>query len=307
MTTALFPSWEFLKADRQPPDVPLDSLRIRWKAFDSPTDRDLASAIRVAANARDPPSENDEPFSSLHPISSMLLTDPPISSITVRLDDLETHEENWVHDHIPHWDTAVWEDVDGPEQGDIDPDDEELDDVNADPPGQDLRQQGKRRRLVRCCNRDRPAPPAPLTIHATDNAKGVTIHDYVVAVDAYLQSHRREILRARRSAGWTENKAALYVDLMSIDKILLADGEAGRDSGFMSMWWRWASYVDRREGGQFPSREELLRSAQPMGPTYSAEFVAAHPDTPAVHYSLSSADILAELVRQNKRAPGYGE
>ncbi|KAK3318797.1 hypothetical protein B0H66DRAFT_558205 [Apodospora peruviana] len=257
MTASLQPfrTWESYAAERMPPDISLDLMRVRWKAFG-----DIATAVRVAAHARDPPSDSDEAYCkpgdepSLHPMSSSSLTEPPISSITVRLDDLDSREANWAHKHIPHAGNGhdVWQDVD-------DEDDET----------------GDGRKLVRCCNEDRPCAPAPLVIQASTDKGYVTIHDYVVSVHALLQSHRDEIVEQRITTRGDQHgprDPELYVDLFTSDRIRLDDGRLG-GIPFLSLWPRLTSYIDRRLGGQLPTREERFRMTHPPPPKEMMEGV----------------------------------
>lgn len=60
---------------------------------------------------------------------------------------------------------------------------------------------GDGRRLVRCCEEDRPCAPAPVVIRASagkGHGDSVTIHDYVVAVHALLQPHREALVEHLR-------------------------------------------------------------------------------------------------------------
>lgn len=248
MTASLqpFQTWEFYKAERMPAETSLDLMRLRWKAFG-----DITTAVRIAAHARDPPSNGDEAYCkpgnppSLHPMSESSLTEPPISSITVTLDDLDTREEDWVLEHMRDDGSGddVWENVDDDEGGDG----------------------GDGRKLVRCCNEDRPYAPAPLTIQGSTDKGYVTIRDYVVAVHALLQSHRDEIVQhmiTTRGEPHSPGDVELWVNLFTSDRIRLDDGKPGA-MPFLSLWPRWTSYIDRLLGGEFPSREESFRSMQP--------------------------------------------
>jgi len=104
-------------------------------------------------------------------------------------------------------------------------------------------------------------PAAPLVIQASTDKGYVTIHDYVVAVHAYLQSHRDEIVAAHAAivASWggpeVPEDSTLYVDPSSLDSIKLDDGNSGGLSG--TLWSTLASHVDQRLGVQPPSREEV--------------------------------------------------
>lgn len=252
-TSEEFPSWESLLAQGQPPELSVDILRIHWKPFGP-----LKTSVRVGANPRDPPSAEDQAYcqtdpTAVHPVSASSLTEPPISSITVTQDDLSTWEDDWVDGHLPHadYDGAVWavaetDDGDCGSGGDEDNRDDELG-----------------RKLIRCCDEDRPHTPAPLVVRAS--TKGyLTIHDYITTVHAWLQTHHDDILRAR---GVQEaEQTTFYVNIVSVDRVVLDDGN--RNSDFTSLWTGLASYVDRQLNGQLLSRAELLRSKQPGTPMF---------------------------------------
>ncbi|KAK7985453.1 hypothetical protein PG988_003075 [Apiospora saccharicola] len=100
-----YPSFELLRAQRQPPKLSMDMLRIRWQPFGP-----LEESIQVADNARSHQSS---------------LTEPPISSITVAQDDLNNWEDDWVDEHTPHADddedgTSTWVAGSGDDEDDED-------------------------------------------------------------------------------------------------------------------------------------------------------------------------------------------
>lgn len=122
---------------------------------------------------------------------------------------------------------------------------------------------------MRCCGKQRTQGTKALIVRpsATDGKDYVTIQDYIVAGNLYLQSYREELLRKsvvlkpaepRDKSCWVDvDPDALYVDLLSYDKIMLNDG--GPEI-CLSLWPRWALYADRLLSGEIPSRDEAMRS-----------------------------------------------
>lgn len=65
----------------------MDMLRLRWKPFGP-----LSTSIQVVDDALNP-SSTQKPYQtdsdSFHPVSASAATEPPVSSITVKLQDLD--------------------------------------------------------------------------------------------------------------------------------------------------------------------------------------------------------------------------
>ncbi|KAK8121893.1 hypothetical protein PG984_010563 [Apiospora sp. TS-2023a] len=229
-----YPSFELLRAQRQPPKLSMDMLRIRWRPFGP-----LEESIQVADNARSPPSPQSPAYhpgttpASPHPVSASPLTEPAISSITVTQDDLNNWEDDWVDEHIPHADdddagTSTWVDGSGDDEDDED---------------------GLGRKLVRCCDQSRPRAPAPLVVGPSTQPY-LTVDDYIVAVHAWLRTHRDSILAARgvHEDGPVPASTSFYVNFLGLNTITLDDGK--RSSDFDYLWQSWAAHVDARLAGQ---------------------------------------------------------
>ena len=106
-----------------------------------------------------------------HPISQASLTVPKVSSITVKVDELNIWQEFWeeYHRHSEDRDmeTAIFSEED--EEGNDE--------------------------LLECCGDGRPPTAPELVVRASDKPY-VTIHDYVSAVHPWLMGLRDNILQA---------------------------------------------------------------------------------------------------------------
>lgn len=250
-------SFEQLRAQRQPPKLSMDMLRIRWQPFGS-----LEESIQVAENARSPPSPQDPAYhpatttpASPHPVSASSLTEPPISSITVTQDDLSHWEDDWVDEHLPHADdddgVSTW--VDG-----ADSDDEDEDEDDADEGGDD----GLGRNLARCCGQSRPRAPAPLVVGPSTKPY-LTVDDYVMAVHAWFRTHRDSILAARgvHQDGPVPASTSFYANFLGLDTITLDDGKGSGD--FDYLWRSWATHVDARLGQGLSVQSQPIQTRPP--------------------------------------------
>lgn len=257
-----FPSYEVLRAPRQAPRNSTDLLRLRWKSFGP-----LATSIRVAANAGDQPSAHDQTYdqgaTGHHPILASSLTQPPISSIRVTQVHLDDWEQEWVDEHLPHadYDGAVWtgggEGVTVTGLDETATEDQEDADQGDDETG---------RRLMRRCDEDRPPARGPGLVVRASSKPYVTIHDYVTAVHAWLQTHRDDILRARgvHESGPVPADTVLYVNILQIDVVRL-DGGHGK-SDFRSVFQQAAHVAGSSggEGGGFPTAAFIAASRRPL-------------------------------------------
>lgn len=117
-----------------------------------------------------------------HPLAQLSITEPKVSSITVRVDCLEDWEDDWYVAHLEHVDPFSNPECYGPipdgygEDGDED----------LEPP-----------ELLRCCGQEAPkGKDASLLVRAATESGFVTIHEYVANVHPWLISLRRDILQA---------------------------------------------------------------------------------------------------------------
>ncbi|KAI0382817.1 hypothetical protein F5Y04DRAFT_252396 [Hypomontagnella monticulosa] len=156
-----------------------DAKRIFW-SLNGP----LSTSVWVLEDASDPDSAREAYFrqtiggTTWHPVSQSQLTQPGVSSITVRVSDLENREDNWFDVHDSHADPNDENCVFG-ELIDFDPDEDE------DGP----------EHVLKCCGSERPRKKAAyLVVKATSEC--ITIHDYVSAVHPWLMGLREDILGA---------------------------------------------------------------------------------------------------------------
>lgn len=163
-----------------------------------PVEGTVQNAIEVLSDPKDPDTRTpyyNQAAGTYHPISELPISEPKVSSITVRVRELEDWEENWLTVHWKHsepdappdaFPDAKWGELSV--GGSSDADDEVEYDGEPD--------------LLRCCGQDRPRHKnAKLTIKpskAWDGQDGgfVTVHDYVSAVHPWLVRLRGEILGA---------------------------------------------------------------------------------------------------------------
>ncbi|KAK6221412.1 hypothetical protein LQW54_001513 [Pestalotiopsis sp. IQ-011] len=163
------------------------------------------------------------------------LTEPPIYSIKVTQANLDNWEDDWVDEHLSH-----------------------ADDESA-PCG---------RKLMRCCDEDRPPAQAPSIVVRSSSKPYVTIHDYVTAVHDWLQTHRDDILRTKgvHEGGPAPADEAFYVELTSIKTVTLNNGNGTAE--FAWLWSRVAQYADRLggAGGGSPTPAWIAAARQPLNP-----------------------------------------
>ncbi|ETS86657.1 hypothetical protein PFICI_00485 [Pestalotiopsis fici W106-1] len=257
------PSYEAFRLQNKPPQVSPDFLRLRWKPFGP-----MATSIHVANSPGDPPSPEDQPYSQdamgFHPICTSSLTEPPISSITVTQDCLDSWEEDWVESHIPHadYDGAVW--TDGSEDDDaVDEDDSHGDDETG-------------RKLMRCCDENRPPRKSPQLEIKASSKPYLTIHDYIVAVHAFLQTNRDDILSAMgvHQDGPVAADTSFYVRPVELRTISLDDGQGRGDFGYL--WSSLARVAARLSGeeGEIMTRAEIDAARPPLDPQNGIQLVS---------------------------------
>lgn len=190
--------------------------------------------------------------------------------------NLDEWEDDRVDEHLSHADdeSAVW--VQGDERNagtDENPteDDEHLWDDETG------------RKLMRCCDEDRPSAQAPSIVVRSSGKSYVTIHDYVTAVHDRLQTHRDDILRAKgvHEGGPAPADAAFYVEPTSIKTVPLNDGNGAADFAWLRS--RVAQYADRFEGagGGFPTPAWIAAAREPLSPQSIGPNLSHGPETGA--------------------------
>ncbi|SPO07080.1 uncharacterized protein DNG_09774 [Cephalotrichum gorgonifer] len=132
----------------------------------------ISTAVRVLNDPTDPNSPQEAyqtSTSAYHTISTSPITKPPISSISVSVDELDRWEEDWGEAHEPHApDEADWDSE--TEKGDSEP------------------------KLRTCCGEHRPKGPPPLLVSASTRPY-VTVHDFVTAVHPWISQFEDDIRR----------------------------------------------------------------------------------------------------------------
>ncbi|KAF2271268.1 uncharacterized protein EI97DRAFT_364717, partial [Westerdykella ornata] len=200
-----------------------DAQRLYW-----PVEGSWETAIRVMQHVHYDPSVPLGPY--LHQETAILqspLTEPKISSVTVRVQQLECWEDEWMEVHGEHDDPG--EDgigecgnaVFGP-----------LDDYDPDSDGEGL---SKFVHLLRCCGADRPRKKkASLVVKAS--GEYLTIHDYVVAVHPWLLRLRDDILAA---SGDLLDSKPLPADTKLVVWYGLAEVDVLEDKEWRTMKAKW--------------------------------------------------------------------
>lgn len=155
----------------------------------------VSDAVFVMDDAHDPLGPRQPLFQSstsldsdpeLHPIGRISLCEPPVSSITVGIDELQDWCDSWEEHHC-YWDG---DDREGP---------------------------------CRCCNRMPPPGDENVTVATSSEGGFVTIADYVGAVHPWLMSLRGDLLWAKNIGEdfpWPE-ETILMVNLFYPDGLII--------------------------------------------------------------------------------------
>lgn len=207
------PSYNELRAAGRPVRLSPEARRLFW-ALDEPS---LASSIWIMREPHDPDHLEalfDDSGAVLDPAFARApLTEPGVSSVTVRADDVESWEDRWLEAHQDHSDPPDEEEAGEEEEG------EgggamvrwgELPDYDADVDGDDGPPF-----LLACCGTERPRGRAAgeivvrpssssSTLDSSWGAKGernesesfVTVLDYVSTVHPWLLGQRADLLGA---------------------------------------------------------------------------------------------------------------
>ncbi|KAI1385525.1 uncharacterized protein F4822DRAFT_413325 [Hypoxylon trugodes] len=205
-------TYEAVKAGGQRVVPSMDFLRLRWffkgsievsiHVLEDATDSTSAQTPYQITVATSTPDGQAIQQVQQHVISSSSISDLPISSIEVRLADLNYWEERWEDAHRPEEScSAIWID-DGPEG---------------------------ERKAIQCCGEDRPylnSPIPSLTVKASKEPKPfVTIHDFITAVHPWMSALEDDIRHSRGVIRGTPvpKKANLFVHNSSLSPLRTID------------------------------------------------------------------------------------
>lgn len=198
------PTYEAIQAAQQPIKLTPAAQRLHW-TLTTP----LSTAIHIMPDTTYNPNAQLEPYfstaadttttPSAPSIAHAPLTDPKISSVTVRVEQLENWEETWLDFHGDHGEPGPHNE----EEEDEEDDEEERNMVfgqlvDYDPDEDEEPDEEYGTHLLRCCGGDRPRKKkVSLTVTGTGCEGGfVTVHDFVTAVHPWLMRLRGEILVA---------------------------------------------------------------------------------------------------------------
>ncbi|KAF9873487.1 hypothetical protein CkaCkLH20_08946 [Colletotrichum karsti] len=174
MDTPPHPTYESLRQTKQQLTASVSFLRLRWYLKGS-----VEESIKLLEDATVHTSQQDQyqtssasstdgqqPETRLHEVASESITEPPVSSITVTIRELDGWESNWLDNHHPHA-----EDVDSA--------------LYADDGS-----------LIRCCDEDRPGPGPSLLVEAGSGAF-VTTQDFAAAVHPWMSTFEAQVRSAK--------------------------------------------------------------------------------------------------------------
>jgi hypothetical protein len=243
-----FPTLDSLRASRTPVFSSMDMLRIRWKPFGP-----LQSTIEVADDLAAGPNSSVSPYQltigvnpSFHEISTSPATDPPVSSITVTISDLEDWDWRWAENH-----EDCWEGYDNGHQEWIEEDRDENDEEDDDDPP---------RKLMRCCNENRPQAPQPLLVRPIAN-DFITVHDYISQVHPWIENLQVDIVAATKENAGTHPSTPRYMTLLRLDAPKVRDDHHGRGD---SHWKSVAEHAQLRRDGRMIGRSHTYEETTPL-------------------------------------------
>ena len=185
------PTMDSLCSSKTPVFSSMDMLKVRWRPFGSMQSTiEVAEDLDASTNSCVPPYQLTTGINrSFHQISTSPATDPPVSSITVQITDLEDWAWRWTENHEDCDDEhQEWVGEDGNE------DDEEEESL---------------RKLVRCCDQNRPQAPPPLLVCPTSQTY-VIVHDYIGQVHAWIESLQFDIIAVAKENDGTRPSTPRY-------------------------------------------------------------------------------------------------
>ncbi|KAL7628809.1 hypothetical protein AAE478_000324 [Parahypoxylon ruwenzoriense] len=220
------PTYEALRAAGQRIYPSVDFLRLRWY-FKGPIEASI-HVLEDATNSTSPQSPYQTTVTTTspdgqttiniqeHEISSSSITEPPVSSITVTIEELDDWGWKWVEAHRPEEsESAVY--------------------INDEPGGEP--------RVVQCCGEDRPylhSPVPSLLIKASGESKPfVTIHDFVTVVHPWMTALDADIRRSRgvyRVAPLSRN-VNMFIHNSVVNPLRVSD-ELGKNPASIAAGWR---------------------------------------------------------------------
>lgn len=187
-----FPSFEALSAAGTTAKANLETGRLYW-IIQSP----ISEAVFVLNDVDNPAgprqpafqqAESSDGSPTLHPLSQVSLYEPPVSSVTVGIYELQDWADSWEEFHIYSDD----DDCDGP---------------------------------CRCCGRLPPPLDRTITVTAAEKDSFLTIGDYVAAVQPWLLSLRQDLLwvKSTDSDVPLPEGTKLMVDIWTPEDLLIED------------------------------------------------------------------------------------
>ena len=205
------PSYDELRASGGFIQSSMDMLRVRLSLF-GPLESSVEVADTFDLDSKCEPYTTDG--HSFHKISTSPATEPPVSSISVHIDELDTWGYRWGGEHRDdNWENQEW-------TGDSDDEDREL---------------------LRCCGMACPPPPPSLEVLPTTHPF-VTVHDYITQVHAWLQTLKPSILAATDES--SSSSTRLYSNFVILRLLMFEkDIQAGR------LWESVERHVRRHRGG----------------------------------------------------------
>ncbi|KAH7076612.1 hypothetical protein BKA63DRAFT_286174 [Paraphoma chrysanthemicola] len=234
-TSNIPPTLAALRASKTPVFSSTDMLRIHWTPFGS-----MQSTIQVAEDLDAGPNSTTSPYQltakenlSFHQISTSPATEPPVSSITMTVSDLEDWAWRWEDNHGDCGEGYDEEHQEWTEE------DEASDESNEE-------EEKRPRKLIRCCDEDRPQAPAPLIVRPSTQ-EYITVHDFITQTHRYVENLRADILAATEEALGTSRESPRYMSLLSLDTIHVRDGSQGRVDRH---WKGVAEHVKLRRDGK---------------------------------------------------------
>lgn len=173
-----------LRSSDAMPYPTLDAVRLVWSFSGS-----LETSLSVMASAYNtdvlkPYFQHTASGGSWHVISQSPLTQPPVSEVVAKVDDLELWESDWLDFHRNNSDPDSHQESEILNYGDL--------------PGYDPEKDERPPHLLVCCGSDRPRhKTGGVLVTPSGSGQGfVTVHDYITTMHPWLMRNRDDILDA---------------------------------------------------------------------------------------------------------------